>query len=187
TYAMNELGYIFLNGINVPADPERAIRFYEAGVQRNDIYSLNNLALVYRFGKGAPEDLPKALDLFTRAAEGGQPYAPTNLGRMYRDGVGVAADKAEAVKWLEMGAERGDYWGALDRAMLAKEEGADADSLATAARYFALATAINMPGSGDPKNQAKAALKTLPSAAKKKAEKTFVAELTTQEQNALPK
>ncbi|MGO7861047.1 caspase family protein [Rhizobium ruizarguesonis] len=187
TYAMNELGYIFLNGINVPADPERAIRFYEAGVQRNDIYSLNNLALVYRFGKGAPEDLPKALDLFTRAAEGGQPYAPTNLGRMYRDGVGVAADKAEAVKWLEMGAERGDYWGALDRAMLAKEEGADADSLATAARYFALATAINMPGSGDPKNQAKAALKTLPSAAKKKAEKTFVAELTTQEQKALPK
>ncbi|NEH37564.1 caspase family protein [Rhizobium ruizarguesonis] len=187
TYAMNELGYIFLNGINVPADPERAIRFYEAGVQRNDIYSLNNLALVYRFGKGAPEDLPKALDLFTRAAEGGQPYAPTNLGRMYRDGIGVAADKAEAVKWLEMGAERGDYWGALDRAMLAKEEGADADSLATAARYFALATAINMPGSGDPKNQAKAALKTLPGAAKKKAEKTFVTELTTQEQKALPK
>ncbi|MGO7902888.1 hypothetical protein ACC719_36465, partial [Rhizobium ruizarguesonis] len=40
TYAMNELGYIFLNGINVPADPERDIRFYEAGVQRNDIYSL---------------------------------------------------------------------------------------------------------------------------------------------------
>ncbi|WP_183905592.1 caspase family protein [Rhizobium sp. BK008] len=187
TYAMNELGYIFLNGVNVPADPERGIRFYEAGVQRNDIYSLNNLALVYRFGKGAPEDLPKALDLFTRAAEGGQPYAPTNLGRMYRDGIGVAADKAEAEKWLEIGAERGDYWGALDRAVLAKDDGADADSLATAVRYFALATAINMPGSGDPKNQANAALKTLPNAAKKKAEKAFVAELTAQEQKALPK
>ncbi|MGO8586812.1 hypothetical protein ACC846_38160, partial [Rhizobium ruizarguesonis] len=77
------------------------------------------------------------------------------------------ADKAEAVKWLEMGAERVDYWGALDRAMLSKEEGADADSLATASRYFALATAINMPGSGDPKNQAKSALNTLPSAATK--------------------
>ena len=187
TYAMNELGYIFLNGINVPADPDRGVHFYEAGVERNDIYSLNNLALVYRFGKGAPQDLSKALDLFTRAAEGGQPYAPTNLGRMYRDGIGVAADEAAAVKWLEMGAERGDYWGALDRAILAKEDGADADSPATAARYFALATAINMPGSGDPKNQAKAELKTLPSAAKKKAEKTFVAELTAQEQKALPK
>jgi len=187
TYAMNELGYIFLNGVNVPADPDRGIRFYEAGVQRNDIYSLNNLALVYRFGKGAPEDLPKALELFTRASEGGQPYAPTNLGRMYRDGIGVAANKAEAVKWLEMGAERGDYWGALDRGILAKEDAADADSLITAARYFALATAINMPGSGDPKNQAKAALKTLPNTAKKKAEEAFAAELTAQEKKALPK
>lgn len=106
---------------------------------------------------------------------------------MYRDGVGVSADKAEAVKWLEMGAERGDYWGALDRAMLAKEEGADADSLAIASRYFALATAINMPGSGDPKNQALAELKRMPNAAKKKAEAAFAAELTAQEKKAIPK
>ncbi|MBB4238967.1 caspase family protein [Rhizobium esperanzae] len=187
TYAMNELGYIFLNGINVPADPERGIRFYQAGVERNDIYSMNNLAMAYRFGKGTQQDLSKAVELFTRAAEGGQPYAPTNLGRMYRDGIGVAVNKAEAVKWLEMGAERGDYWGALDRANLAKEEGADADSLATAVRYFALAMAINMPGSGDPKNQALAELKRLPGAAKKQAEATFAAELTAQEQKAISK
>ncbi|WP_049736301.1 caspase family protein [Rhizobium ecuadorense] len=187
TYAMNALGYIFLNGVKVPADPERGIRFYEAGVERNDIYSQNNLALVYRFGKGASQDLPKALDLFTRAAEGGQPYAPTNLGRMYRDGVGVTADKAEAVKWLEIGAERGDYWGALDRAKLARDDGTDPDSLVIAARYFALAMAVNRPGSGDPKNQALAELKTLPDVAKKKAEGIFSAELTAQEQKALPK
>ncbi|MBB4192150.1 TPR repeat protein [Rhizobium aethiopicum] len=187
TYAMNALGYIFLNGVKVPADPERGIRFYEAGVERNDIYSQNNLALVYRFGKGAPQDLPKALDLFTRAAEGGQPYAPANLGRMYRDGVGVAADKAEALKWLEIGAERGDYWGAFDRAKLAKDDGVDPDSIVIAARYFALAMAVNRPGSGDPKNQALAELKALPDAAKKKAEGIFATELTAQEQKALPK
>ena len=187
TYAMNELGYIFLNGVNVPADPERGIRFYEAGVKRNDIYSLNNLALVYLSGKAVPQDLSKAIDLFTRAAEGGQPHAPTNLGRMYRDGVGVAADKVAAVKWLEMGAERGDYWGALDRANLAKDESTDPQSLATAARYFAIASAINLPGSGDPKDQALAALTTLPDAAKKKAEEAFTAELTAQELKAVPK
>ena len=44
-----------------------------------------------------------------------------------------------------------------------------------------------MPGSGDPKNQAKAELKALPIASKKKAEKAFIAELTAQEQKALPK
>jgi len=187
TFAMNELGYIFLNGVNVPADPERGIRFYEAGLERNDIYSMNNLALVYRFGKAVPQDLGKALELFTKAAEGGQPYAPTNLGRMYRDGIGVAVDQAEAVKWLEMGAERGDYWGALDRARLAKDEVEDPESMATAARYFALATAVNMPRTGDPKNQALAGLKALPTAAKKKAEASFVAELDAQEQKAISK
>ncbi|TBZ11833.1 caspase family protein [Rhizobium leguminosarum] len=187
TFAMNELGYIFLNGVNVPADPERGIRFYEAGLERNDIYSMNNLALVYRFGKAVPQDLGKALELFTKAAEGGQPYAPTNLGRMYRDGIGVAADKSAAIKWLETGAERGDYWGALDRARLAKDEVADPESMAIAARYLALATAVNMPRTGDPKNQALAELKTLPNAAKKKAEASFVAELSAQERKAIPK
>jgi hypothetical protein len=71
--------------------------------------------------------------------------------------------------------------------MLAKEEGADADSLAIASRYFALATAINMPGSGDPKNQALAELKRMPGAAKKKAEAAFAAELTAQEKKTIPK
>lgn len=187
TFAMNELGYIFLNGVNVPADPQRGIRFYEAGLARNDIYSMNNLALVYRSGKTVPQDLGKALELFTKAAEGGQPFAPTNLGRMYRDGIGVVSDKAAAVKWLEMGAERGDYWGALDRARLAKDEVGDPESIAIAARYFALAAAVNKPRTGDAKNQALAELKSLPNAAKKKAEEAFSAELTAQERKALPK
>ncbi|QKK20817.1 caspase family protein [Rhizobium indicum] len=187
TFAMNELGYIFLNGVNVPADPQRGIRFYEAGLARNDIYSMNNLALVYRSGKAVPQDLGKALELFTKAAEGGQPFAPTNLGRMYRDGIGVDADKAAAVKWLEMGAERGDYWGALDRARLAKDEVADPENMVIAARYFALAAAVNKPRIGDTKNQALAELKLLPSAAKKEAEEAFSAELTAQERTTLPK
>ncbi|TBD11922.1 caspase family protein [Rhizobium ruizarguesonis] len=187
TFAMNELGYIFVNGVNVPADPERGIRFYEAGLARNDIYSMNNLALVYRFGKAVPQDFGKALELFTKAAEGGQPYAPTNLGRMYRDGIGVAADKSAAIKWLEMGAERGDYWGALDRARLAKDEVGDPEGMTIAARYFALATAVNLPRTGDPKNQALAELKTLPTAAKKKAEASFATELSAQELKAIPK
>lgn len=106
---------------------------------------------------------------------------------MYRDGIGVDADKAAAVKWLEMGAERGDYWGALDRARLAKDEVADPESMIIAARYFALAAAVNKPRTGDGKNQALAELKLLPSEAKKEAEEAFSAQLTAQERTALPK
>ncbi|CDZ56641.1 Peptidase C14 caspase catalytic subunit p20 [Neorhizobium galegae bv. orientalis] len=186
TFAMNELGYIFLNGIKIDADPARAIAFYRAGVKRNDIYSMNNLALVYRFGKGGvPTDLDQARTYFEKAAAGGQPYAPTNLGRMYRDGIGVAADRVQAIKWLEMGAERGDYWGAFDRAQLAKASGST--ELVTAARYFALASAVNMPGTGDKDDQAAKNLAALPNAAKKDAEKLLSDQLTPQERKALPK
>lgn len=187
TYAMNELGHIFLNGTKIPADPERAIRFYEAGVERNDIYSMNNLALAYRNGKGVPVDLDKAVELFTRAAEGGQPYAPTNLGRMYRDGAGVSKDLAVAAKWLEMGAERGDYWGAFDRAHLALSDQTGEPDFVTAARFLALASAVNRPGAGDAGNRAEKELAKLPAQAKKKAEEALSAELSPTEKKNLPK
>ncbi|MEP9374704.1 caspase family protein [Mesorhizobium sp. KR1-2] len=187
TYAMNELGHIFLNGIKIAADPERAIRFYEAGVERNDIYSMNNLALAYRNGKGVPADLDKAVELFTRAAEGGQPYAPTNLGRMYRDGVGVTKDLAVAAKWLEMGAERGDYWGAFDRAHLALSDDTGEPDFVTAARFLALASAVNRPGTGDADNRAQKELAKLPAQAKKKAEEALSDELSPTEKKTLPK
>lgn len=187
TYAMNELGYIFLNGVNIAADPGRAIRYYEAGVARNDIYSMNNLALAYLNGKGVPTDYGKAVEFFTRAADGGQPNAPTNLGRMYRDGIGVQKDLEAAAKWLEMGAERGDYWGALDRANLARSDQLGTPDPVTAARYLALAAAMHRPDMGDADKQAEKELETLPSAAKKKAEAELSDELSAAEKKALPK
>ncbi|OWV70537.1 peptidase [Rhizobium sp. R634] len=187
TYAMNELGYIFSNGVNVSSDMERGIRFYESGLKRDDIYSMNSLGMIYRAGKGVPQDLKKALELFKKAADGGQPYAPRNIGLMYRDGLGVPKDEAAALSWLEMGAERGDYWSAFERAKIAKADGSDAESLATAAHYFALASALNRPGTGDPKKQAERELASLADSAKKKAAEAFSTELTAQELKALPK
>ncbi|MGO7211318.1 caspase family protein [Rhizobium ruizarguesonis] len=187
TYAMNELGYIFLNGINVPPDVERGIRFYESGLKRDDIYSMNSLGMIYRAGKGVPQDLDKALELFRKAAEGGQPYAPRNIGLMYRDGLGVSKDEAAAISWLEMGAERGDYWSALERGRMAKGDVSNAQSQVTAAHYFALASALNMPGTGDPKKQSDKELASLPNTAKKKAAEAFSGEMTAQELKALPK
>ena len=172
TYAMNELGYIFLYGQGQPADPERGIRFYESGAEREDIYSLNNLGLVYLRGAGRPADPAKALSYFTRAAAGGHPFAPTNLGRMARDGIGGPKDLAAAGKWLELAAERGDYWGALDRARLPGADGA------TAAKYLALAASLNHEGDNyDPQKQAARELAALPDAAKQRALEQLTAEI----------
>ena len=163
TYAMNELGYIFLYGLGEPVDAERGIRFYESGAERDDIYSLNNLGLVYLRGQGRRADPGKALSYFTRAAAGGHPFAPTNLGRMARDGVGGPKDLAAAGEWLELAAERGDYWGALDRARLESDK-------RVAAKYLALAASLNREGDNfDAQGQAQKLLDKLPEAAVKKA------------------
>jgi TPR repeat protein len=185
TYAMNELGGIFLNGDGMEADPGRAIRYFETGIQRKDIYSMNNLALVYRFGKGAPEDPVKALSLFREAADGGQPFAPTNLGRMYRDGIGTQKDLVEAAAWFALSAERGDYWGALDRARLALDEGGR-EALVLAARYLALADALQrLHGIDKPDKQAAKLLQGLPEAEKKSAEIFLRNALSVEEQKTV--
>jgi TPR repeat protein len=163
TYAMNELGYIFLYGKGEPVEAERGIRFYDAGAERDDIYSLNNLGLVYLRGLGRRADAAKALGYFTRAAAGGHPLAPTNLGRMARDGVGGPRDLGAAARWFELAAQRGDYWGALDRANMENDK-------AAAAKFLALAVALNRPGDNyDPADQARKRLDALPPADVQKA------------------
>ncbi len=163
TYAMNELGYIFVYGKGQPANVERGIRFYEAGAERDDIYSLNNLGLVYLHGLGRRADAAKALAYFTRAAAGGHPYAPTNLERMARDGIGEPRDARAAAHWLELAAERGDYWGALDRARMELDK-------AVAAKFLALAASLNRPGDNyDADNLAQQALAKIPAADAKRA------------------
>ena len=89
---------------------------------------------------------------------------------MYRDGVGVAADSAAAAKWLEMGGQRGDYWGALDRANLFRDDkGKPRDAVETAT-WLALACSLNVDrGNADPANQAAHQLAALPASDKQHA------------------
>ncbi|QCI64061.1 caspase family protein [Phreatobacter stygius] len=178
TYAMNELGYIFTSGSGMTADTERGMRFYQAGVERRDIYSFNNVGVAYLRGTGVPRDVRKAMDYFVRAASGGHPYAPTNVARLYRDGAGVPRNEALAATWFERGAERGDYWGAFDRGRLALQGAGRLRNNVDAGYYFALATALNRPGVGDPDNNARQLLHRLPEDDKRKVEQRLLRQLT---------
>lgn len=177
TYAMNELGYIFTSGAGMTTDTERGMRFYQAGVERRDIYSFNNVGIAYLRGTGVQRDLKKAMDYFVRAAAGGHPYAPTNVARLYRDGAGVARNEALAATWFERGAERGDYWGAYDRGRLALQGGGRLRNTVDAGYYFALATALNRPGVGDPDNNARQMLQRLSDEDKRKVEQRLLRQL----------
>ncbi|TPI09582.1 peptidase C14 caspase catalytic subunit p20 [Mesorhizobium sp. B4-1-3] len=144
TYAMNDLAAIFTEGRNgVPADPERAVAFLKAGVERQDMYSMNLLGRNYLAGTGVEKDPKTALALFQKSMDLGQPYAPGSLARMYRDGVGVQQDLAEAQRLFELATDRGDQSAAYDRAALEMQRGDKADQ-AVAVRYLAFAAALDL-------------------------------------------
>ena len=110
TFAMNELGYFYLNEDAEYYDPERGLRYLRESAARDDIYGFNNMGLVYLRGLGGTEvDHAAAFEMFTKAAEGGQPDAPYNLGVMYRDGlVSTGVDLKKSVEWFLKGLDRGD-------------------------------------------------------------------------------
>ncbi len=110
TFAMNELGFFYLDETGDYYDPERGLRYLRESAAREDIYGYNNMGLVYARGLGGLDvDFPRAEEYFRLAAEGGHPNAPANLARMYQAGqIGNAPDLEEAVRWYDVGLERGD-------------------------------------------------------------------------------
>ena len=120
TFAMNELGYFYLNEKSEFYDPERGLRYLRESAARNDIYGYNNLGIVYAKGLGAVEpDLKAAFEWYLKAAEGGHPNAPTNLGRMYYKGqVDGQPDFSKAIEWYDKGLERGDAWAGANAAWI---------------------------------------------------------------------
>ncbi len=144
TFAMNELGYFYLDDKAEYYDPERGLRYLRESAARDDIYGFNNMGLVYMRGLGGTAvDNPAAFDMFTKAAEGGQPDAPFNLAVMYRDGlVSTGKDLGKAVEWFLTGLERGDALAGGNAAYLISSEGVAGYDLFDAAVIGAKSAAL---------------------------------------------
>lgn len=126
TYAMNELGYFYLDDSTEYFDPIRGLRYLNESAARGDIYGYNNLGLVYMNGLGGQEkNADLALEWFTKAADGGHPNAPGNIGQLIATGaLGKKADLGKAVEWFDKGLERGDANAGAYAAYLILTEGA---------------------------------------------------------------
>jgi TPR repeat protein len=126
TFAMNELGYFYLDEKSEYYDPTRGLRYLNESAARGDIYGYNNLGLVYMNGLGGQQkDAKLALDWFTKAADGGHPNAPGNIGTLIATGaLGKKADLGQAVEWFDKGLERGDANAGAYGAYLILTEGA---------------------------------------------------------------
>lgn len=164
TFAMNELGYFYLDEKSEYYDPTRGLRYLTESAARGDIYGYNNLGLVYMNGLGGQKkDAQQALDWFTKAAEGGHPNAPGNIGTLIASGaLGKKPDLAKAIEWFDMGLERGDANAGAYAAYLILTEGAgglsETDAAYRAGRAAALRDKISV-------ERARKVLKALPAKA----------------------
>lgn len=110
TFAMNELGYFYLEEDGEFHDAERGLRYLRESANRNDIYGFNNMGIVHLRGLGgSPVDFPAAFEMFLKAAEGGHPNGPANVAWMYLEGqADGGVDNLKAVEWFSKGLASGD-------------------------------------------------------------------------------
>ena len=155
TFAMNELGYFYLDEEGDYYDAERGLRYLRESASRDDIYGFNNMGLVHLNGLGGTEvDVAAAFEMVRRAAEGGHPNAPYNLGRMYRDGSAPGGkDLAKAVEWFTEGLERGDANAGGNAAFLISSEGVAGHDMFDAAVLAAKAAALTNQKAAQPSRE----------------------------------
>jgi TPR repeat protein len=139
--AMLSLGFLYLHGKGVPANPQEAVRWLQPAAERGLAPAQHSLALAYYEGRGVTRNTAVAANYFESAALQGLADAQYNLGVLYSRGDGVSQDWARARFWHQKAAEQGvtDSQLALG-VMHANGQGVPQD-YAEAARWFAKAAA----------------------------------------------
>ena len=107
TFAQNNLGVCYCNGLGVTKDYFEAVKWYRKAAEQGDMDAQNNLGVCYQKGEGVPQDYSEAVKWYRKAAEQGHARAQCYLGYCYQKGEGVSQDYSEAVKWYRKAAEQG--------------------------------------------------------------------------------
>lgn len=94
------LAYMYMNGINVKHDPEKAIHFFSLAAEQNSLDAQLNLGNIYLLGLGVDVDQTKAFYYYLLAAEQNNLYGQFAVGAMYYNGQGVDVDYEKALHYL---------------------------------------------------------------------------------------
>ena len=104
-YCMSQLAQIYLKGIQVQPDVEKAISYYEQAKKAGLISSGNNLAMIYLSGEmGKAKDPEKAYSYFKESAKEGNTEAMFMLGLMDIEGLRGYKDLNSGKYWLSKAA-----------------------------------------------------------------------------------
>ncbi len=94
------LGWMYHDGLGVPQDYAKALKWYRLAAAQGYAAAQYNLGFMYDSGQGVPQDYAKALKWYRLAATHGEVDAEFNLGLMYTKGRGVPQDYTDAYKWF---------------------------------------------------------------------------------------
>ncbi|CAG8870097.1 hypothetical protein PS627_03853 [Pseudomonas fluorescens] len=111
--ALNDLGWIWLNGKYWPADPVLASRLLRLAALQGSAAAWFNLGQQHYFGKGVAISYSNVARYYRQAFEGGMDHAAAALGDLFEEevvgpGDGWQVDLAEAYQWFMRGAQRGE-------------------------------------------------------------------------------
>ena len=114
TNAEIALGYAWLDGEGVPADPETARHWFARAAEKGS--ARGQYALGYLFDRTGEYELARRY--YRLAAEQGHIPALCNLGVLLENGDGGPADIPEAVRLYQAAVDQGDELAALNLARL---------------------------------------------------------------------
>lgn len=121
--ALNDLGWLWLNGSRLKPEPLLARRLFKIAAVLGSPEALFNLAEQAFYGKGARANPLLAIDYYEQAFESGIPCAAQALGGLYERGdEGVPIDHAKAIAWYKRGADEQDTMACFLHGRLALDE-----------------------------------------------------------------
>ena len=105
--ALLELGNMYRDGTEIPADDEEALFWYREAANQGSAEAEFVIGEMYRNGEGVSADSRLALQWYRKAADRGLAQAQLEVGEMYLNGEGTPRRPVDGLAWLLVAAGRG--------------------------------------------------------------------------------
>jgi TPR repeat protein len=107
--AMNNIGWMYENGLGVPPDGRQAAAWYAKAADQGLLSARGMEGRLYLRGVGVPMDYGRAMTLFRTGFAEGDGLSMNEIGFMYQHGIGVAKpDPALAWCWYASAIANGE-------------------------------------------------------------------------------
>lgn len=105
--AQRNLGLMYEEGLGVPQQVRKAVKWYRMAAEQGEKLSQYYLALMLEEGEGVPRDYKEAVWWYRLSAMKGHVKAQYRLGLMYLKGYGVSQSSEIAYAWWSVAASKG--------------------------------------------------------------------------------